>query len=115
MRFEISDERLAHDAEDVGFVDDEDFLAVEFDFGAAVFGDEDLIADLDGELDGVAIVVLAASAEAENFSFLGFFLGGVWKDDAAGADGVGFETFDEDALSEWFNVSHIIVCFCWFR
>lgn len=97
----------ADDAEDVGLGEDEDFLAVDFDFGAAVFGDEDFVADLYVEDDVVAVVILAAGAECEHFSFLGFFLGGVRQDDAAGADGFRFEAFDEDALSEWFDVGHV--------
>jgi hypothetical protein len=56
-----------------------------------------------------AIVVLAARAEAEDFSFLGFFLGGVRQDDAAGADCVSFETLYEDTWSEWFDISHVVV------
>ena len=56
--------RVSRRSEDVGFGDDEEFLAVELDFGAAVFGDEDAVAHLDGELDVVAFVILAAGAEA---------------------------------------------------
>ena len=85
-------------------------MAVEFDLGATVFRDEDFVSDFDGEFDEHALVVLTASAEAEDLSFLWLFLCSVWKDDAACADRIGFETFDEDALSEWFDIGQIIVC-----
>ena len=99
---------LADDPEDVVFVDDEELVAFDLDFGATVFGDEHFVTDLNGEFDLVAFVVFTASAEADDFGFLGFFLGGVREDDAAGADCLGFETFDEDALSEWFDISHVV-------
>ena len=81
---------LCDDAEDVAFGDDEDFLAAVFDFGAAVFGNEDFVADLDGEDNVVAFLILAAGSEAEDFCFLWLFLCGVWKDDSARADRIGF-------------------------
>ena len=39
--------------------------AADLHLGAAVFGDEDLVAHLDGELDGFAILILAAGAEGD--------------------------------------------------
>ena len=65
---------LADDAEDVGFVDDEDFLAVDFDFGAAVFGDEDFVALLDGELDDLAVVILPPVPRPTTSASWGFSL-----------------------------------------
>jgi hypothetical protein len=75
---------LADDAEDVGFVDDEVVLAIDFDFGAAVFGDEDFVALLHGEesADVFAFVVLAG-AESDDFCLLGLLLCRVRKEDAA--------------------------------
>jgi hypothetical protein len=99
--------QLADDAEDIGLGDDENFLSVELHFGATIFGNENLVADLDGKLDGLAILILASGSEAQDLGFLRFFLRGIWKDDSAGTDGVGFEAFYKDALSQGFDVSHI--------
>src|SRR5690606_32558781 len=88
----------------------------DFNFGAAVFGDEHLVTDFHVADDFVSVVILAAGAESEHFGFLRFFLGGVGQDDAARGDGFGFETFDEDTLSEWFDVGHMWCCtwfVCW--
>ena len=76
----------SEDAEDVALVEDEVIFAVELDVGAAVLGDEDLVALLDGELDVAAVFVLAAGAEGDDFASCGFSLRGVGDDDAASAE-----------------------------
>jgi hypothetical protein len=96
------------DAKDVGLGNDQHFLAVDLHFGAAVLGDENLVAHLHGELDGFAIFILAAGAEAEDLRFLGLFLGGVREHDAAGADCFGVESLHEHALTEWFDAGHVV-------
>lgn len=89
------------DAEDVGFVDDEDVVAVELHFRAAVLGDEDLVADLDGEERGhVFAFVVFAGAKCEHFSFLRLFFGGVRKEDATGGLFFAGGALHEDAASE---------------
>lgn len=57
---------LGEDAQDVGFVDDDQVFAVHLDFGAAVFGDEDLVASLHREerADVFAFVVFAVPGRA---------------------------------------------------
>ena len=89
------------DAEDVRFVDDEDVFAVELHFGAAVLGDEHLVADLHGEkrADILAFVILAG-AEGENFSFLGFLFCGVGQEDAASGFFFAGGALHEDATTE---------------
>ncbi len=79
-----------------------------FTSDAAVFGDENFVADCHGEVDVLSVFVFAAGAEGNDFSFLWFFLRCIRKDDAACADCVSFEALHEDALSEWFDASHSI-------
>ena len=85
----------------VGFVDDEDVVAVELHFRAAVLGDEDFVAFLHGEEGGdVFAFVVLASAKGEHFSFLWLFFGSVWKEDAASGLFFAGGALDEDAASE---------------
>ena len=90
---------LGHDAEDVGLADDEEVSAVNFDFGAAVFGDENDIAFLDVEFDEFAIVVTTTSAEFDDLSLLWLFLGGVRQEQTSGCLLFCFDSFDEHACS----------------
>jgi hypothetical protein len=97
---------LLDDAEDIGFCDDEVFFAVDFDFGAAVFGDEDGVAGFDGEFDGLAVVVFAAGAEGDDLGFLWFFLGVVREVDTAGGFFFDFDALHEHALTEGLDFGH---------
>ena len=76
-------DELADDAEDIVLAHDQIGLTVQFDFGAAVFGDEHVVALLDCELNFLAVVVDFAGAESDDVAFLRFFLGGIGNDDAA--------------------------------
>ena len=106
-----------NDAEDVGLGEDEVLFAVDFDFGATVFRDEHFVVHLDGEFNELAAVVATASAYGNHKSFLWFFLRAVWENDAASGDSVSFDAFHENALTEWFDVSHSMCCVglvvCW--
>jgi len=95
-----------NDAEDVGLGEDEVLFAVDFDFGATVFRDEHFVVHLDGEFDEFAIVIATAGADGDHKSFLWFFFGAVWENDASCGDAVCFDAFYENALTEWFDVSH---------
>ena len=75
--------RLADDAEDVVLAHDQVSLAVDFDFGAAVFGDQHFVTSFDGEFDFLAIVVDLAGAESDDFALLWFFFRGIRNDDPA--------------------------------
>ena len=57
---------LFDDGEDVVGAEDFVFLVVEFDFGAAVFADEDAVALFDFEGDFLAVVVGFAGAEGDD-------------------------------------------------
>ena len=72
---------------------------VEFDLSAPILADEDLVPSTDVEFLAVAIVILLAGAEGDDFSLLRLFLGGVRDDDAILGLFVLFEDFDEDTVS----------------
>ena len=80
------------------------FLAVELDFGAAVFADEHAVAHLDFERDFLAVVVGLARAERADDAFLRFFLGGIGDDDSALLDFLLFDRFNQNAIAEGFYV-----------
>ena len=94
---------LGEDAEDVVFADEGVFLVVDFDFGAAVFADEDFVADLDLKVDGFAVLVFFAGAERDDLGLLRFFLGGIGNDDAAADLFFVFDELHEDAISDGFD------------
>lgn len=88
------------DAEDVVFADEGVFLFVDFDFGAAVFADEDFVADLDFEGRDFAVLVFFAGAECDDFGLLGLFLCGVRDDDATADLFFFFDVLHEDAITD---------------
>src|SRR5206468_994205 len=68
---------------DIVRIEDLVFLAVEFDFRAAVFADQHAIALLDFEWDFLPIVIRLAGAEGHDQTFHRFFLGGIGNNDSA--------------------------------
>jgi hypothetical protein len=90
------------------------FLAIEFDFRAAVFADEDAVAFLDFERNPFAIVVGFADAERDDEAFHRFFLGGIGNDDSAlfAIFFLFFDRFNEDPIAYGSNVQcHISFSF----
>src|SRR5439155_22437798 len=69
--------------EDVITVEDFVFLAVQFDFSAAVFADQHAVALPDFEGNFLAIVAGLAGAERHNPALHRFFLGSIGNDDPA--------------------------------
>src|SRR5436309_15635474 len=69
--------------EDVVRAEDLVFLAIEFDFGAAILADEHAVALLDFEWNLLAIVIGLAGAEGHDQTFHGFFLCGIGDNDPA--------------------------------
>src|ERR1019366_3557652 len=71
------------DAEDVAFLHDEEVFAVDLDFRARPFSEQNIVADLDVQRNQLAAFVTGTGADCNDFAFLGFFLGAVGNDDAA--------------------------------
>src|SRR5260370_7043337 len=65
---------LSDDAEDVVLAHDQKSFAIDFDFGAAVFRNENLVPFLHGEIHLLALFVHLTVAETDYFPSLPFFL-----------------------------------------
>ena len=86
------------DAHDVGFLHDQEVLAVDLDLGAGPLAEQDAVAGLDVERDELAALVAGAGADGDDFAFLRLFLGGVGDDDAALGLLLAFDAADDDAV-----------------
>ena len=86
--------------QDVAFAENLVLHVIDFDFIAAVFAEEDFIADRDGKSSTSAIVEEFPRANGGHFAALRFFLGGVGQDDAARGFLFGIQGFDDDAIIE---------------
>ena len=68
---------LVNDCEHIVFAHDEEFFAVDFDFGAGVAGEEDFIAFFDGEGNLFPGFQTLAITDCDDSAAFGFFLGRV--------------------------------------
>src|SRR5712664_2380486 len=95
-------------AHDVGFLHDQQFLAVELDLGARPFAEQYAVADLEVDRDQLAGFVTAARTDSGDFALRGLFLGAVRNDNAALGLLFGVDTFDHDAVMQRtkFGFSH---------
>ena len=92
------------------------FLAVELDFGAAIFAAQHAIAHLDFPVHLLAFVVQLAGTEDADDAFLGLFLGRIGDDDAALFGFLLFDRFNEETVAEGFDVqcNSLFLFFLWF-
>src|SRR6185437_9815988 len=88
------------DAHDVGFLHDQEFLAVDLDLGAAPLAEQDPVAGLDVEGNELAVFVAGARAGGDDFALLRLLLGGVRNDDAALRLFLAFDATDDDAVMQ---------------
>src|SRR6266481_2592306 len=75
------------DAHHVGFLHDDELLAVQLDFRARPFAEQDAIALLDVERMQRAVLAAGAGTDGDDLAFHRLFLRGVGDDDAAGGLG----------------------------
>src|SRR6266571_74117 len=107
--------RLTDDAEDVVLAHNQIRLIVDFDFGAAVFRDQHLVAFLHREIDFLAVVVDFPSAESDDFALLRFFFRGIRNDDPAFFYFLLFNRLHEHPISERFHMNcHMFISSFWF-
>src|SRR5882762_133077 len=86
------------DAHDVGFLHDDEVLAIELDLGARPFAEQHAVARLDVERVQRAVLAAGARADGDDLAFHRLFLGGVGDDDAAGGLRLGFNATDQDTV-----------------
>jgi hypothetical protein len=83
---------------------DQVVLTVDLSFGAAVFRDEDFVADFDVEFDLLATVVELAGTDSYDSAFLRLLFRCVWNDDASLLASLLCERLNQHAIAERFNV-----------
>src|SRR5208337_1313340 len=92
--------RSANHTHDVGLLHDQEFLAVDLDFGAAPLAEQDLVASLDVHRGELAALVAATGADGDDLALLRLLLGGVRNDDAAFRLFLAVEATDDDAVMQ---------------
>src|SRR6266851_5605064 len=100
--------RLREHAHDVGFLHDQQFLAVELDLGARPLAEQHAVADLEVDWDQLAGFVAATRTDRRDLALGGLFLGAVRNDNAALGLFFGVDTFDHDTVMQRtkFGFSH---------
>jgi hypothetical protein len=94
----LSDRCSADDSQNVRFLHDQQFFAVDLDFGARPFAEQDLVASLDVERLMRSPSSSYAPAYSDDFAFLRLFLGAIGDDDPASGLFLGLDAADEDAV-----------------
>ncbi|CUW38230.1 conserved exported protein of unknown function [Magnetospirillum sp. XM-1] len=91
---------LGENAENVGFLHDQQIDTVDLDLGAGPLAEQHAVAGLDVERHQLAVVATGAGTDSHHFTLHGLFLGGVGDDDAAGGLLFGVEALDQHAVME---------------
>src|SRR5262249_9056733 len=89
---------VGENAHDVAFLHDQQFLAVDLDFGARPLAEQHAVANFEIDRDQLAGLVATAGADGDHFALGGLFLGRVGNDDAASGLLFGLDTLDHDAV-----------------
>src|SRR5215831_16759843 len=89
---------LGEHAHDVGFLHDQQILAVELDFGAGPFSEQHLVSDLHIDRGQLPRLVAGAGAGREDPALLRLLARGVRNDDAAGGLLLGFDALHEHTV-----------------
>ena len=74
---------ILKNAEDVAFLHDEKVFAVDLDFSAGPFAEENAIALFDIESDELTLLIASAGTGCDNFALLRLLLGRVRYDDTS--------------------------------
>src|SRR5271167_2135423 len=90
-----------HDAEDVGFLHDQQVFTVDLDLGAGPLAEQNAVAFLDFKGHENASFVARAGAGCNNLTFLRFLFGGIGDDDATCGFFLGIQPADHNAVVQW--------------
>src|SRR6266851_4500492 len=93
--------RFVDDAHHVGFLHDDELFAVQLDFRARPFAEQDAIALLDVERMKRAVLAARPGPDGDDLAFHRLFLGGVGDDDAAGGPVGLLDAADEHTVVQW--------------
>src|SRR4029077_16415367 len=89
---------------DVFLAHDQVVLTVDLDLGAAIFGEEDFVADCNIQFDLLAIVVELGSADGNDGPLLRLLFRRVGNDDISLLDFFLFERLNQHAIAERFHI-----------
>src|SRR5262245_18305671 len=85
-------------AHDVGFLHDQELVAVELDLRARPLAEQHLVARLHVDRDQLAALVAAPWADGDDLALHRLLLGGIRNDDAAGGLFLGFNALYDHAV-----------------
>src|SRR5690349_16625133 len=102
------------DAHDVGFLHDQEFLAIDLHFGAGPFAEQDEIAGLHFRRHALAVVVQRARTDRDDFAFLRLLLCGLRNNDAAGGLLLFLHTANDNAIAKR-TESHEMISSKWLK
>src|SRR4051812_35418092 len=97
---------VADNRENVVPIEDTVFLAIHFDFRAAVFADEDAVTGFDFHGGLLAIITGFARADGDDQAFHWFFFGGIRDNNPTffAVVRLFLDRFDDDPITYWSHV-----------
>jgi hypothetical protein len=95
---------LLDDREDFVFAKDGELSVFEFDLGAGVLANQDLVALLDVEFDALAIFGVLPFANGDDFGLEGLLFGSVRDDDSSANLLLDVDTLDQNAVIKRTNL-----------
>src|SRR5215207_1122804 len=98
LGLDVGERALGDDAHAVGFLHDQEILAVDAHLGAGPLAEQHAVSGLHVERDDLAALVPGARADGDDLALLRLFLRGVGDDDAALRLLLGLDTADDDAV-----------------
>src|SRR5215212_5944692 len=96
--------RATDDSENLVLAHDEQFLAVDLDFGATVLAEQDAVAGLHVQRLACAVLQVFAFADGDDLALLRLLLRRVRDDDAAAHLLALFNAFHDHAVVQWLNI-----------
>src|SRR5258708_9246377 len=93
--------RPGEDSQHFLFLHDDEVFAINLDFGAGILAEQDAVAVVNGQREGLALIVGAAFAGGDDFALLRLVFCRVGNDDAATSCRCLFHATDQNAVMEW--------------
>src|SRR5436853_406 len=103
--------RVEH-AHDVALLHDQEFDAIEFDFGAGPLAEQHAVADLHVDRDELAGLVAPAGTDGDDLALLRLFLCGVGNNDPAGGLLFSVDALDDDTVVKRTELHGILLSYC---
>src|SRR5579863_8684663 len=88
----------ADHAENFFLTHDDEVFAIQLDFGAGVFPEENAVTLFYGQGEHFAFVVALATPDGDDFALLRFVFGSVWDNDSTAGGAFFFHATDQDSV-----------------